>query len=318
MDLRFSFNISNIGITIEADGQALFSTVKSFLAGYKTSPQSDKLHNINIKLYTSQKIPLKPDKSTALLFTYGKIKGYTLDDDTLLLSDGSTFMIINAKGGKAIAFVDTVTLARGTEFVSIFLTIALIELLRYHKFYYLHAGAVTGGKHSILICGMGMSGKTTLTLGLSFKGYKLCSDDAVFMKQRNNRLTAVGFKKDIHVTKETILHSGHSLKGVHQPEPPFKKAAIPYGNFKTIDAVTPNIILFLELGDTRKTAITPLSRTQAMSLLIPQSLMVFFNKAHADSHMRTLKLLIHQTKAYSCLCGRDLLKDPLIILKSID
>ncbi len=317
MDLRFSFQISGIRILIEADEQVLLGTVKAFFAGYNASQSGNEPHDINIKLYTSHKIPLKPDASTTLLFTYGRIKGYILDDDTLLLSDDNTFMIVHAKEGKSIAFVDSATLKRGTEFVSIFLTIALIELLRHHKLYYLHAGAVTDGRHSILVCGMGMSGKTTLTLGLAFNGWKMCADDAVLMKQGKNRISAIGFKKDIHVTGNTIRHFSHLLKDVRLPRPPFKKSSIPYGNFKTIDSITPDIILFVERTGTKKTITEPIGETQAMSMLLPQSLMVFFNKIHADRHMHALKILLHQTKAYRCFCGRDLLKNPLIVLDGI-
>ncbi len=315
----FLLDIAGVNILIEADKRALFHALKAFFAGYKTrdikAPQAAPQHHIHVKLYVSRKIRLRYDKSVPLLFTYGIIKGYALDNDTLLLCDQKTSMIINTKERKAVVFVDRATLGKYPELVSIFLALALIELLRYHNLYYLHAGAVTDNRHSILLCGMSMSGKTTLTLGLALNGYTLCSDDAVLLARRRKKLTAIGFKRNIHATRNTVLHYRHLLNDVQLPKPPSRKSLIPYTHFKTVDSVIPDSILFIELGKKQKTEMTPLSKTQAMSLLIPQSLsMVFFNKLYVDRHIQTLKMLLNQAGAYRCVCGRDLLKDPLIVI----
>ncbi len=314
---RFSFKISDVSVSVKADNPIVFDTLKTFFSGYKLKAYTVAQHHITLSAYVDKKTPFKPYKNAPALFSYGRIKGYRLDNGLLLLSDKSTNMVVDESNGRADAYIDMSIFKRGTEFVSIFVTIALIELLRHHGLYYLHAGAIKKHRDSILLCGMGMSGKTTLSLGLTSKGFILASDDAVFLKRKAGIIQALSFKKDIHVTKKTLLHFRLRFKDIKPPAPPFKKAIIPYNFFQTVESIVPNTLLFLQLTNEQNTKVLRIDKTQAMSLLIPQSLMFFFNNARAHRHIDTLKALIHQTNTYICLCGRDLLKDPLIILKSI-
>ena len=314
---QFIFKISDVAVSVKADNPAVFAVLKAFFSGYTVQNSAGTKHRITISATTNRKTPIVPGKDDPLLFSYGRINGYRLKNGILLLSDESTAVIVDEVHDRADAYVDMPVLKRGTEFVSIYITIALIELLRHHGLYYLHASAVKKGNDSILLCGMGMSGKTTLSLGLVFKGYSLCSDDAVFLKHEGKAVHAVGFKKDVHVTGKTLLHYAHALKGIQPPVPPFRKAMVPYARFRTVNSVIPRTIFFLQLTKRQNTKIVPLESTRSMSLLIPQSLMIFFHRGPADRHIGTLNTLIRQTKAYLCLCGRDLLKDPLIIFKRI-
>jgi len=315
--MNFFIKISNVHILIKVDNIVIFKAVKEFFSGYSLIKDISEKVDIEINIYSEKKIMGKFNIRQPHLFSYGRIKGYRLDNGKLLLSDQSTFVVIDETTNTADAYVDTSILKRGTEFVSIFLTITLIELLRHNGLYYLHAGAIKKKKHSILLCGMGMSGKTTLSIGLASKGYLLCSDDAVFLRNRNNRIQAIGFKKDIHVTNDTLHRYKHVFDDIKPAQPPFRKTSVPYRKFKTINTITPNIIIFLQRTGLSTTHVTPIGLTKAMSFLIPQSLMLFFNKNIADKHVAVLKALIHQTENYLCLCGTDLLEDPLIILKEV-
>jgi hypothetical protein len=314
---QFSFKISGVSVSVKADNPTVFDTLKTFFSGYKFKAYTALKQHITLSAYAGKKAPVTLDKKATVLFSYGRIKGYRLNNGILLLSDKSTCVIVDEDNDRADAYLDMSILKRGSEFVSIFITIALIELLRHHGLYYLHAGAIKKHRNSILLCGMGMSGKTTLSLGLMSKGYRLASDDAVFLKHKAGMIQALGFKKDIHVTRKTLLHFRHRFKDIKPPMPPFKKAVIPYNIFQTVESIVPDTILFLRLAKSQNTKVLRIDKTHAMSLLIPQSLMFFFNKAGVNKHIDTLKALIHQTKTYICLCGRDLLKDPLIIFKSI-
>ncbi|MGC8756363.1 MAG: hypothetical protein ACP5QW_07575 [bacterium] len=312
------FNISNVLVRITADNPVIFDIVKVFFSGYSFKHYyNDKKSVVTINIYSSKKSPISHIKETTTLFKYGRIKGYRLDANTLMFCDNTTFVFVKENISVADVYMDMSILNRGTEFVSIFLTLALIELLRYKGLYYLHASALKKGNHAILLCGMGMSGKTTLSLGLVSKGYLLCSDDAVFLKQRVNRVQAIGFKKDIHVTKQTLKIYSHMFEDIKPPVPPVRKAFIPYKRFQTVSSVIPDILIFLQRVDSSTTHISPIEKTKAMSLLIPQSLMVFFKKEIANKHIDILKALIYQAKPYLCLCGKDILKNPLIILKEI-
>jgi hypothetical protein len=314
---EFFFKISDVTVSVEADAPLLFDTVKTFFSGYKFNAAASGKHRVTLCIYAGRKSPALPDTKNPVLFSYGRINGYRLDNGILLLSDKSTSVLVDEDRDRADAYVDMSILKRGTEFVSIFITIALIELLRHHGLYYLHAGAISKGKNQVLLCGMGMSGKTTLALGLLSRGYKLCSDDAVFLKREGNTVHAVGFKKDIHVTGETLRLYKKEFRDTKPPAPPFHKTFIPYSRFHAVDRVIPRTIFFLQPGKRQDTRILSLESTQAMSMLIPQSLMMFFHKDRANKHISILNVLIHQSKSYLCLCGRDLLKDPLIIFKSI-
>ena len=308
------FRMSGIPVAVNADDPSLFRAVKDFFSGYTFLRRMPAGRRITMNLTSRRTSPIQP-AHRPVLFTYGRIKGYRLEHG-LLLSDTSTFVTVDHRSGTVDAYVDPRILERGTEFVSIFITIAIIDLLRLHGLYYLHASAVRSRNRSVLLCGMGMSGKTTLSLGLLFNGYRLCSDDAVFLRHDDGAVRAVGFKKDIHVTAETLALYKARLRGIKPPRPPFHKASVPYRRFSTAGSITPDTIVFLQPGDRQHSKVEAIEPTRAMSLLIPQSLMLFFHHETAGTHVRVLNALLHQTHAYLCFCGRDLLQDPLIIFKS--
>lgn len=315
MKSTLHFKISNVLIEITTDNSIIFDVVKTFFSGYSFKHKGNKKPDVHINIYSQKKSILPSIEEKTTLFTYGRIKGYRLNKDTLLLTDNTTFVFVDEHTKTADAYIDMSILNRGTEFVSIFLTLSLIELLRQKGLYYLHASALKKGRQAILLCGMGMSGKTTLSLGFISRGFLLCSDDAVFLNYKANRIQAFGFKKDIHVTKQTLMLYKYLLKDIKPPVPPFKKALIPYKRFETVSSIIPNTIIFLQRTNSLNTNIIPIEKTQAMSLLIPQSLMLFFKKEIANNHINILKALIYQSKTYFCACGKDLLNDPLIILK---
>lgn len=309
-----AFRIADVPVNVIADDPELFQTVKSFFSGYTFLRRTPPGRRITLNLRAGGQSPVQPAQKPAL-FTYGRIQGYRLDHG-LLLSDTATSVVIDHRRQTADAYVDAGILQRGSEFVSIFITIALIDLLRLHGLYYLHASALRSRSRSVLLCGMGMTGKTTLSLGLLFNGYELCSDDAVFLRSEGKTVRAFGFKKDIHVTEQTLaLYRAH-LRGIRPPRPPFHKTSVPYSRFDTLDSIMPDTIVFLQPPTRQKTRIMPVEPTRAMSLLIPQSLMLFFHHDTADRHARVLSALLRQSSSRLCACGRDLLQDPLIIFKS--
>ncbi len=317
MRAGFSFYISGVSVAVMSDDRALLNKVRAFFAGYAPSDDAGGAGDVCIRLSPVKAPYGSPDRRTRPLFSYGRVKGYTLAAGALLLSDGATVVVVDSARGTADAYVHHAIWARGSEFVSIFLTMALVEMLRRRGLYYLHAGAVSGDGRAILLCGMAMSGKTTLTLGLVRHGYTVCSDDAVFLRHRGRKVSAVGFKKDVHVTKAGLDRYRDLLGTVRPPRAPFKKASIPYRIFRTVDSIEPDIILFMERG-AGKTRVTPVSETQALSLLIPQSLMVFFDGRYAERHLAALAALVRRARAYRCVCGRDLLDDPAVLLDSIE
>ena len=316
MSMRFLFNIiSGISVLAEADNGRLFGEVRTFFDAYPDAGH-DKVQStlIRLRFFTDKKHDMKIDLDKPHLFSYGHLKGYEIDEG-LLLSDGTTIGIVDKRDNSFTGYDGGAILKRGSGFSSVFLKIGLIELLRCNGLYYLHAAGVWGAGRSMLLCGMGMSGKTTLALGLVFNGFQLCYDDAVFLRYEDKKASALGFKKPINVTGDTIKLYGRFLKCSAMPDPPFKKSNIPYSYFNTVEEIVPDTIMFLERGGEDGTIIKRIDKTCAMAMLIPQSLMLFMDEEYAGRHAAVLNALLNQVKSYEAILGRDVLKNPLSVIR---
>ena len=80
----------------------------------------------------------------------------------------------------------------------------LRAVLKRFGYFQLHSAAVSNRKYGILIPGRTGSGKTTTALMMLQENFKLVADDQVFLKKENSSVQALGFARDLSLTRESI------------------------------------------------------------------------------------------------------------------
>ena len=80
----------------------------------------------------------------------------------------------------------------------------LRAVLAHHNLFFLHASAVCRGSSCILISGPQYSGKSTLALALTKKGFGFLTDDDCFVKLAGKKAKVFPFATKMGVTKNTL------------------------------------------------------------------------------------------------------------------
>lgn len=80
-------------------------------------------------------------------------------------------------------------------------------------------------------------------------------------------------------------------------------------------SIVPKILIFSKITSNKKSALQSVTKGQALSNLLKQSISIFFNQQVVDEHLNVLKRLVLQTDCYQLLAGRDLYDEPDNIIK---
>ena len=80
-------------------------------------------------------------------------------------------------------------------------------------------------------------------------------------------------------------------------------------------SIVPKLLIFSKITPDKKSVLQSITKGQALSNLLKQSVSIFFNRQVVDEHLNVLKQLVLQTDCYQLLAGRDLYNEPGEILK---
>ena len=69
-------------------------------------------------------------------------------------------------------------------------------------------------------------------------------------------------------------------------------------------SIVPRILIFSKITPDKKSALQSVSKGQALSNLLKQSISIFFNRQVVDDHLNVLKQLVLQTDCYQLLAGQ--------------
>ncbi|HUT53988.1 MAG TPA: hypothetical protein VM658_11410 [bacterium] len=205
------------------------------------------------------------------------------------------------------------------SFVAMLFTLTLFEALRWHGLYYLHASALAGPDGTgYVLSGNAGSGKTSLTLALIQSGFKFLSDDTIFLRLRGDRdVEALGFARDFHLPSDLV--EDHERLREYRDLPDFgarrgRKLLPPdrcFPGMRLDGLLNPRVILFPCIRD-RDSGMEPLSMSQALNILLPQSLSVMFNPATAAAHLEALKRMARHGRGFRLFTGPEVKGDPAL------
>jgi hypothetical protein len=188
------------------------------------------------------------------------------------------------------------------------LTLPLIEQLRRRGLYNVHAAALAVNGRALLVAGTSGAGKSTLALALLRAGLDFMGDDMCFLAAGGHGLRVCAFPDEIDVTDETarLFPELHALLD-EAPSPGWpKRRLLPEATFdvRFVGECRPGVIVFPRVAGTARSAITPMSRGEALVALAPNVLLT--EPRTAQAHLDALARLVEASECYRLETGRDL------------
>ncbi len=249
---------------------------------------------------------------------YARSRNYFWDGVSYFTDYFSTLKVA-ADGSSIIGNLcpETIKEARLEFFTDLLFYLALLEALRFHGLYYLHAAAVQDPDgQGYLICGNGGSGKTSLTLALIHAGFRPLSDDTVFMKLEGERdLKVLGFAREFHVPLDLVEendflsylkdcpgYTTNKLRKLLAPDSWLPEKRVE-------EVLNPGALIFPELSESGG-GVTELPMHEAMTRLLPQSMSVTFHPQNAPAHLEALKRVVRHARAFRLLAGPEMKGNP--------
>jgi hypothetical protein len=188
------------------------------------------------------------------------------------------------------------------------LTIALVELLKRHGRFALHAAALAHGEAVVLFPAASGAGKTTLALALLDQGWGFLSDDMVFLQPRpaRDRPVVLGFPDEVDVGPGTVELLPTLAAHLGTPAPERLKAPMlveeAFG-VEPVRAGTPVAVVFPRVGDGAASRLQPLDPGDALVELAPNVLLT--DGPASQAHLDALAALVRATPCWSLETGQD-------------
>jgi hypothetical protein len=197
----------------------------------------------------------------------------------------------------------------------LFLTISLVELLKRHGLYSMHAAGFSKNENVILIPGKSGAGKSTLAITLLRGGFGYLSDDMVFLQRRSGELRVLGFPEDVDVSDGTINFFPeldflrHTPKAAGSPKKHVRPDEI-YG-VELIGEARPRAIVFPRICASETSSLRSIDADEAFLELVPNVLLT--EGRSCQNHLNILTELARQTPCYRLETGRDFDRLPSLL-----
>jgi hypothetical protein len=183
-------------------------------------------------------------------------------------------------------------------------TLALIELLRRHDRFNLHAACVARDGAGLLLAGPSGTGKSTLALALARTELDYLGDDMLFLAREDDGVIVHGFCDAVGVTAPT-RERFHELADA-EPESGFPKSLVRIEeafDTRVAGRCRPRALVFPEIAGTPDSTLEPLDAQEAFMRLLPDVLLT--EPGTSRAHVATIAALTAQVDCYRLRTGTD-------------
>lgn len=187
------------------------------------------------------------------------------------------------------------------------LTFPLLECLKRHGRYSLHAAGLVHAGRAVLFPAPSGAGKSTLTLSLLRAGFGFLGDDLLFVEGEPGRPQVLAFPDEIDVTEATLQFFPELQDVVATPRPSgWPKHQIRADERFRVPVVRqcpPAALVFPAIASTARSVIRPMDPDEALLELVPNVLLT--DPCSAQAHLDALAGLAGSCACYRLSTGRD-------------
>jgi hypothetical protein len=234
---------------------------------------------------------------------------YSDADDVLYMHLGEGIRTwVNAKQGSTIVSIARDHADRDWLLSHPLLTIVLVEGLRRHGFYSLHAAALSTRGQGLLIAGTSGCGKSTLALALARTGLAFLGDDTAFLTVAGQRVDVLAFPDEVDISHRTASFFPELDHLAHEPAlPGRRKLGVLIEDVCHVEVVHrcyPAVVVLPRVANTATSVLREIDPQDVFVELVPNVLLT--NPSTAQAHLDALAALVNQTRCYLLEAGRDL------------
>ena len=319
---RFTFQMHGVNVAIESDQPALLNRLGRRLGSFSSTPgeATDAQLRFEFRLSDAaggfEGVPV-PQRTA---YQVADIE-FRYDDkyDLLFVSRGKRLIgVCYAKLGVARFDVgadsgDDLELYSQTLF-----TVCLVELMKRHGRFSVHAAGISIGDSGILLAGPSGAGKSTLALVVLQnlgKRAGFLGDDMLFLSAGGGEIRMLGWPEPIDVGEWTQRRLPTLVPRMQMTATARRKgqiAASEVAGAIPADATRAEVIVFPRVTQHAKSSLIPVSLDEALVELAPNVLLT--EATSSQAHLAVLGSLARQCRCYRLEAGRDIESLPGLVL----
>lgn len=200
-----------------------------------------------------------------------------------------------------------------------FFTLPLVEMLKRHGLFSVHAGGVASDGRAVLLAGASGAGKSTLTLALLEGGFEFLGDDMAFLRRRGDKLEVLAFPDEIDVTEKTVALFPAVRARLIAQRTGWQKRQVLSRDVSGAGVAwncKPGIVVFPNIVDLGRSRVFPMPRELALLELAPNVLLT--EPRSSQAHLDALGQLVRQSECYRLETGRDLHAVPDLVRELLE
>ncbi|MFQ6618042.1 MAG: hypothetical protein ACE5QV_05070 [Fidelibacterota bacterium] len=237
---------------------------------------------------------------------------YAYNSDMLFLSFemGEVLTVIDPEANMGLGFISKRIPLRTEYLLNLIILPSVSEILKKRGYFPIHAAGLQMGERGLIFPGATKSGKTTLSMALLFEGFKLISDDLIYIHERDEKIYMKGEIKKLMVPRQSIFRFFPEYLTVTGKEGMVSGEKVPVNTsalFKTslIKSSLPGYIITPQITIDKRSELMEISRARALEDLICCSL-ILTGREITGKHFRALARLVKQCTCYRLILGTDL------------
>jgi hypothetical protein len=184
-------------------------------------------------------------------------------------------------------------------------SVSLLELLKHHGRFGLHAACLARHGVGILLAGASGSGKSTLAAALARDGFDFLADDTVFLDATGRAVFAFPDELDVSDATVEMIAELSALRGrAKRPGRPKHAVLADVLGGPTVVDCTATALIFPEIANVAGTFLEPLGPADALRQLLPNVLLT--DASASQAHLDALGQLAREVPAFRMSTGKVL------------
>ena len=198
-----SYDFHGVAIDVDSDEEAVAEAIGGRLRHFRAIPSGNPDWRFELRVATAAHVVEPPQGMSRPVYdpAVGEVL-YFPDDDVLWIDVEDRIKVHSARtrtrvSVRASALGELWLLSRPL------FTIPLVEALKRHGLFNLHASAAALEGRVLLLPGTTGAGKSTLAVALARAGWEFLADDMVFLADDGDRLRVYGFSDEVDLSPES-------------------------------------------------------------------------------------------------------------------
>ena len=303
------YTVAGRTVLIEAHDEWSIQAVSELFSGWFLNSVDDAATcDGTIRVHCGVSSPAIPSGLTSFEIAHGGAC-HTDDQSFYIEIDGSLVLFASDKPFVDLWVKEPYDIA--APVVTQLLSHALSPTLRRCHIFEIHSAGVVSpcGDLAVMIAGPSGSGKSTLTSLLASCGWSYLSDDILLLRETDQNIEAVPFRRFFALTAATIAAANIQASSSARSA---KERITPQDHFSSIQVqtATPRAIFFTSVALEQSSRVVPLTARESMTRLLRLCPWASYDKPTSGEHLRVLGRLANSTAAFELHAGDDLLEEP--------